>query len=184
MDRSLFIAVCVSLAVFVLLFLPIYLDMNAHYDMNGRKLAFCLRAYKLIKLIGGYIATYKGGLAVHISPKKALLIPYSDLDKERKRVSVMRTFRLKTLNITAETGAEYLLPVSIAQGAFRIYFLASGGKKEKLSNNTWLREGDILRISFHFIVRFNLYMILRNIFIYLKEKFRVLCQTKIKKSIT
>jgi hypothetical protein len=67
--------------------------------MNGRKLAFCVRAYRFIKLLGGYIATYKGGLAAHISDKKAVLIPYSDLDNERKRFSVIKTFSLRKLII-------------------------------------------------------------------------------------
>ena len=182
MDRLFFIIGIVSLSILALLFFPVYLETNAHYDMNGRKFAFSVHLYKIIKLIGGYIATYKGGLAVHVSPKKAILIPYSEMNNERKRFSVIRTFRLKTLTITSETGAEYLLPVTLAQSAFRIYFFAMGGKKEKIENNLWLTDGDTLRISLHFIIRFNLFIILRNFVKYLKEKIKVLCQTKIKKS--
>ena len=172
-----FVIFIVSLSVLGILFFPVYLQTDAHYDMNGRKFAFSIRAYKIIKLVGGYIATYQGGLAVHLSEKKAVLIPYSAMDKERKRFSAFRTFRLKTLSITSETGAEYLMPVALSQVAFRVYFFAMGGKKEKLENNLWLTDGDILKISVHFIIRFNL-------FIYLKEKIKVLCQTKIKRSTT
>ena len=164
MDRLFFIFGIVSLSILALLFFPIYLETNAHYDMNGRKCAFSVQIYKIFKLIGGYFATYKGGLAMHVSPKKAILIPYSEMDNERKRFSVIRTFRLKTLTITSETGAEYLVPVALAQSAFRIYFFAMGGKKEKIENNLWLTDGDTLKISLHFIVRFNLFILLRNWF--------------------
>ena len=107
---------------------------------------------------------------MHISQNKAILIPYGDLDSKRKRFSVIRAFRLKELNITVETGAEYLLPVSIFQVFFRIFFFIQGGKKEKIQNNLWLSDGDVLRISSNLTVRFNLFIILRDILLKLKEK--------------
>ena len=107
---------------------------------------------------------------MHVSEKKAILIPYGDLDSERKRFSVIRAFRLKELNITVETGAEYLLAVSAFQILFRIFFFLQGGKKEKIENNLWLTDGDVLRISSNLTVRFNLFIILRDLFIKLKEK--------------
>lgn len=168
--------------VLFLLFFPIYLETDGFYDMNGRKLAFSVKLYKFLRVIGGYLATYRGGIALHISPRKAILIPYSDLDNERKRFSIMRTFRLTSLKITAETGAEYLMYTLIAQTISRAYFLSHGGKKKNLRNNLWLREGDILRISLNFAIRFNLFILLKSFFKSLKEKVKVLCRTKIRKS--
>ncbi len=182
MDRLFFIVSVTVISILVLLFFPIYLETNMHYDMNGKKLAFTVKAYKIIKILGGYIATYKGGLAAHLSSSKAVLIPYSDLDKERKRISVFRTLRLKSLEITTETGAEYLLYVALAQAVFRGVFFAMGGKKEKIENNLWLSDGDMLRISVYFMVRFNLFIILRNLIHSIKERIKVLCQTKMKSS--
>ncbi len=178
MGRLFFILTIVLISLLILLFFPVYLQTDGHYDMNGRKLAFSISAYKFIKLIGGYIATYPGGIALHISQKKAILIPYSQVNNERKKFSVIRTFRLKTLSLTTETGAEYLLSVSIIQAAFRVFFLTMGGKKEKLENNLWLTNGDVLRVSINFIIRFNLFIILRNFLIYLKEKIKTLWQKK------
>jgi hypothetical protein len=170
MDRLFFILILVCLAIILLLFCPIYLKTDTHYDMNGRRLAFSLSLYKMVRVFGGYIATYPGGLAMHVSPKKAVLIPYSNLDSERKRISIVRTFRLKALNITVETGAEYLIAVSFMQILFRILFFAMGGQKEKIENNLWLTDGDILRISANFTVRFNLFIILKSLLSKLKEK--------------
>ncbi len=181
MGRLFFILSIVSLSVLFLLFFPIYLETSAHYDMNGRKLSFSVNLYKFIKLLGGYIATYQGGFALHTSKKKAILIPYTEMDNERKRISAIRTLRMKSLSLTLETGAAYLIPVVILQKVAQIYFLAKGGKREELESNLWLTDGDRLRISFAFILRFNLFILLRNI---IKEKIKVLCQTKTKKSIT
>lgn len=178
MGRLFFVLAIILISLLVFLFFPVYLETDGHYDMNGRKLAFSVNAYKFIKLLGGYIATYPGGLAVHITQKKAILIPYSQVNSERKKFSVIRTFRLKTLAFTTETGAEYLLPISILQTIFRTAFFAMGGKKEKLKNHLWLTDGDTLRISVNFIIRFNLFIILRNFVIFLKEKIKTVWQKK------
>ena len=182
MDRFFFIFLLISLSISILLFFPIYLKANGHYDMNGRKMAFSICLYKILKVFGGYIATYQGGLAVHVSPKKAILIPYKDLNNERKRFSIMRTFRLNKINITTETGAEYLLPSAVAHAGFRILFFILGGKKEKIENNVWLVDGDVLRITMNVSVRFNLFILLRKIVTTIKEKMKQIWQKNIKKS--
>ena len=161
MDRFFFISLLISLSILILLFFPIYVKVDGHYDMNGRKLAFSIALYRFFRVLGGYIATYKGGLAMHISPEKAILIPYKDLDRERKRFSIMRSFRLKGINITMETGAAYLLWCSAIQALFRGIFLLLGGNKEKIENNLWLADGDVLRLTMNFTIRFNLFILLR-----------------------
>ena len=178
MGRFFFWLLIWVIAVLILLFFPVYLALDAHYDMNRKKFAFMTKAYGFIKLIGGYVATYQGGLAVHISDKKAILIPYSEVEGERKRLSVLRTFRLKTLSSTTETGAEYLFLTALAQMFFRAYFLIKGGKEEKLENNFWLTDGDVLRISVNCSLRFNLYIIIRNLLVSLKEKVKYYVRQK------
>lgn len=182
MDRFFFVILLISLSILILLFFPIYLKADGHYDMNGRKLAFSICLYRYLRVFGGYIATYKGGLAMHISPQKAILIPYKDINNERKRFSIMRAFRLNKLNITMETGPEYLLPSASIQTFFRVIFFVFGGKKEKIENNVWLTDGDALRITMNVSVRFNLFILLRKLISMIKEKIKQLCQKKIKNS--
>lgn len=167
-----------------ILFFPIYLEGDAYYDVNKRKFGFILKAYKVIKLFGGYVATYRGGLAVHISPKKAILVPYSDLDNERKRFSFVQTFRLKTLSLTTETGVEYLLPVSFFQIITKTAFLIIGKikKTEHIHSRVWLTDGDALKISLNCLVYFNLFILLCNFIKFLKEKIEILWQKRTKKS--
>lgn len=179
----LFIYVTLALiAVILLLFCPIVIETNVHYDMNRKKFGFCVFLYGFIKLLGGYAATYRGGIALHVSPQKAILIPYSQMDSERKRFSFVRTFRLISLILTTETGAEYLLPVSIAHTFLRAYFFIIGGDKEKIENNLWLTDGDVLRISLNCVIYFNLFILVKNLIMFLKEKIKILWNRKIKKS--
>ncbi len=180
MGKLFFYLLAISGIVF-LLFFPVYIETDAHYDMNRRKLAFAVFAYKIIPIIKGYAATYKGGIALHLSEKKAVLIPYSQMESERKRFSFIRTFRLKTFILTTESGAEYLPLTAVAHAALRSFFFIQGGDKKGIENNLWLTDGDTLKISFNCLVRFNLYILLKNFLKFSKEQIKILCR-KIKKS--
>lgn len=168
------------------MFFPIYIEGDAYYDVNGRKLGFILKAYKAIKIFGGYVATYRGGLAVHISPKKAILVPYSDLENERKRFSFVQTFRLKTFSLTTETGVEYFLPVSFFQIIAKTVtpVISTIKKTKRVYSRLLLTDGDGLKISINSLVHFNLFILLCNFIKFLKEKAKYIWQKKIKKSTT
>lgn len=183
MGRLLFNLSFMLVTTIVNLFLPIIASVDIHYDMNRKKFAFSLFLFKFLRVLGGYVTTYKGGIAIHVSEKKAFLKPYSDMEKDRKRFSVIKSFHLKSFCLTTETGAEYLLPIALTHAVLRTYFFAIGGKKEKIENNLWLTDGDVLRVSLNVVLSFNLYIVLRALFQSIKEKLKVLCQRKQKKSI-
>ena len=178
----LFFFLIAALLVAVILFFPIYLETDAHYDMNRKKFAFAVYFYKVIPIIGGYAATYPGGIALHVSQKKAILVPYKQLNSERKRFSIMKTFRLKEFNLTTESGAEYLFITAAAHAFLRTAFFIQGGEKEYIENNLWLTDGDQLRISLNCLLYFNLFILLKSFLKFCKEKIRILCRKKTKKS--
>ena len=127
-------------------FLPVVQTLNAYGDLNAKKLTFSLYLFGFIRLIGGYVTSYKGGVAVHVSKKKAILLPYSGMDDERKKFAFVRTFHLLSLAETSETGAEYLLPAGAFHLALKSY-LAFTGRSKKSRTNLWLTDGDTLKIS-------------------------------------
>ena len=151
-----FFFVLIIVIVCAILFFPIYIETNAHYDMNRRKLALGIYLYKILRIFGGYLATYNGGLAFHVSEKKAIIIPYSQVNKERKRFSIFRAFRLKSLYLTIETGAEYLLTMATMQKILETYFTLKSGHPCLYQGVLWLNNGDLLRISLQFTAYFNL----------------------------
>ena len=91
MSRSFFYVVLIGILLLVLLFFPLVFSVSSHFDVNRKKFAFSVCFYKNIKIIGGYATTYKGGVALHIKPEKAILIRYKDMDKERKKFSFFKT---------------------------------------------------------------------------------------------
>jgi hypothetical protein len=145
-----------------------------------KKCAFSLYLYKKIRLLGGYITTYPGGIALHLSPKKARLLRYKNMNSERKKFSVVKTFHLDEVTLTMETGADYLIVSSLIQAFLRIYFFAKGGEKEKIENNLWLTDGDVLRISISSNFIFNFYILICNFIKFLKEKLQIIWRRRVK----
>lgn len=160
MGRIFFILIIVLASIIFLLYTPIILCANVHYDMNRRKLAFSLLLYNRIQLAGGYIGTYAGGLALHTSQNKAKLLSYKDMNNQRKKISLLKGIRIVGGTLHTETGAEYLLEVGAVQSLLRMAFFIRGGEKERIENSVWLTDGDELKIALHLAVYFNLYMLL------------------------
>ena len=156
--------------VLAILFFPIYLETYAHYDMNRRKFGFALYAYKKIPVLGGYIGTYPGGIALHTGKERAILIPFNKMNSKRKKFSIVKTFRLKKFILTTESGAEYLFITAITHSVLRLLFFIKDGEKEGIENNLWLTDGDVLRISFHSLLYFNIFILLKSFLKFCKEK--------------
>ncbi len=148
--------------VTALLFIPIPTRLYLHYDVNRRKFCFALYVFSFLRIVGGYVATYRGGLALHISQNRAIVFPYKQMKSERKRFSFLRTFPLTRLETTVETGADYLLPVTCAVSVLRTYYLLRGGKISRLEQNLWLADGDVLRISCNIGTRFYIAKLIAN----------------------
>ena len=182
MGRLIFLTFLWTTLIILLLFFPIYIESDSHYDMNRKKFGFAVYLYGFIKVIGGYVTTYQGGFALHVSEKKAIIVPYSQLNSERKRFSFIKTFRLVSLKLTTETGAEYLLPIATLETLLRGYFLVMDKHKGRIENHLWLTDGDELRISLNCVIFFNLFIVLKNFLKFLKEKIKLLCRKKTQKS--
>lgn len=183
MGRSFFISSLWTLLAALLFFFPITVQTDLYYDVNGKKAGFAIYLCKAFRLLGGYIQTYRGGVALHVWKRKAILVPYTQMDSERKRFSFVRSFKLLSFRLTTETGAEYLLPVATAHTLLRVYFLASGGDKQKIENNLWLTDGDVLRVSLHCTIYFSVFLLFCNLLKFIKEKIKEIWGRKIKKSI-
>lgn len=152
------------------LFLPIPLSLRMQYDLNKRKFVFNANIYRFIKVFGGYLATYQGGLAVHTSQKKVLIFPYRKLYADRGRFSLMRIFTFKKVNLIIETGAEYLFFVGVLQKIFNFYFACKGEKRKYAVYDIWLADGDLLKASIEILLSFSLFKILQSYLKYLKGK--------------
>ncbi len=155
----------------IALFFPISLNVYSHADLNRKKFTFAVYLYGILKLYGGYVSAYHGGLAIHTGERKVKLLPYSNMDSERKKqIKFYRAIRLKEFSVTSETGAEYILPVGLVHTFFKAVYFRFGGEKEK--SEIWLSDGDILRVSTKLRAAFNGYTVLKMLVKTLKEKIK------------
>ena len=141
----------------IFLFAPIVQEFNIFGDLGSKKLAFSLYLFGFVKLAGGYVTSYHGGVAVHLSEKKAVLLPYSGMNEERKKFKIFRSFRLISLETSAETGAEYFAAITYAalKG-----FLALKGALNKSELKLYLTDGDALKVSARVVAYFQIAVLL------------------------
>jgi hypothetical protein len=177
---SFFLAVFLMIAGVLILFLPIIIELNTHADLNGKKLAFSMYVYGVLRVIGGYVGVYPGGVVLHVGKKKAFLLPYSNMEKERKRFSFVRAFHIRKMEISTLTGVEYAAPSMLVHSVSLLYVKARGGKQR---GNIWVTNGDLLKVTARIVVDFNLFLICKLLVLFLKEKVQCLIRKKRKKSI-
>ena len=170
----------IAIGILVLLFFPIRFEADVYADLERKKLAFGVYLYGRWKVIGGYMTAYPGGFALHIKKDKAILLPYADMETERKRFSFVNTFRLKRFAIATQTGAEYLLPVGIVHAFVKTLFYAKGGEKQRCLLK--VEHGDTLNVAGRLVAWFNGFILLKAFMKFLKEKVESIWRKKTEKS--
>ena len=154
----------------IFLFFPIVIEIYTYADLNRKKFTFSFYLYKVFKVYGGYLSAYPGGFAIHTASDKVKLLPFKDMNNERKRrVKFYRAIKLKKFYLTSETGAEYMLQISSLNVFLKAVYYHFGGEKEKVE--TWLSDGDVLRISTLLNVSFNLFTLLILFIKTIKERY-------------
>ena len=91
----------VSALLFVL---PLYVSVDAHLDVKENKCWFNIGLYRHIKVLGGYGQMTKDGIALHITKKKAVFIPYAKMADTRKKFEITQGFQPTRFHQIIETG--------------------------------------------------------------------------------
>lgn len=141
------------------LFFPIVQNFDVYGDVGEKKFTFSLSMYGVFRLVGGYASVYRGGIALHVSKKKAILLPYTGMEEKRKKFSFVRSFRLLFARCAVETGAEYF-PFAVSAHAVAKTLLYRMGKEKNAKLNLWLLYGDVLRVSARITVYFTPFTLL------------------------
>ena len=150
----------------ILLFLPLCFELDVHYQAKEKKLGIAVYLCRFIKIFGGYLDVYPGGIAFHTKRNKVILIPLKAGDGQRKRISIVRIFKISELHVTAEIGAEYI-PLSLLLGALlRGYCLFQGGDQACCRSQVWLRNEDFFSITLRVVTKINTCMLLNELLNY------------------
>ncbi len=157
--------VVVMTVVAVMLF-PIFVSAYLYGDKDSGKVGFALYLFGAVRLLSGYAAPCKGGIAFHLTEKKAVIMPYSELLGIGKKFEVTKGFSVCNYRHCIEIGgAENMAGALAAAMSLRkltdIVFMFARGKKD-------LRmEGDILvdmnrggfRAAVKVVISFNLLIV-------------------------
>ena len=179
---GLFFYVVIGMGIFVLLFFPIFVEGDLHYDINRKKCVFSVNIYKIFRVFGGYITTYQGGLALHKNDDNAILLPYKNLDTERKKFSFIKTFQFVSFHATIESGAEYFFAVESLRRIYT-FIRACLDKLKNTDVKILLVDGDTLKTSVNCVMFFNIFILLVDLIEYLWRKLKQLWREKAKKSM-
>ena len=117
----------ISAFVGTLLFLlPLYVTLEAHVDVKENKCWFHIALYRHLKILGGYGQLAKDGIALHITKKKAIFIPYAQMGDTRKKFEITQGFQLLRFHQIIETG-----------GAESIYGIMLGAVSNSISGSVF-----------------------------------------------
>lgn len=174
--------IIIFLLIFGFLFFPIYLEGNVYYDLMQKKCAIEMHLFKFIKIFGGYITTYKGGLAIHKNRKSAVLLPFEELNNERKRFSFIKTFKFVSFHSVVECSVDYFFFFELSK---RIYNIIKkiNPKLKNTDVELWLTEKKSLKLTANCILWFNLFILLIDIIGYIRGKLKSKWLAKPKKSM-
>ncbi len=176
-----FFYIVIGFGIILLLLFPIFIEGDLHYDINKNKCAFSVNFYKFFKIFGGYINSYPGGLALHKNKNSAILLPYENLNNERKRFSFLKTFRFHSLRATIESGGEYFFAIESLRRIYS-FIRACNGRLEDTNIGVWLVGGDTLKISANIILYFNNFILIIDLIEFSWRKMKKIWQQKAKKS--
>ena len=175
-----FLYLFIAFAVLILLFFPIFLSADVYYQIRNKKVGFCISLYGKIKLVGGYISTYNGGFAIHLSEKKALLTGYREMEERRKNFPFQDFFTFQKISLNIRTGAEYFLPLYALNLINSIVLCIRPALQERIKSKLGIENGDELKVSARVVLKMTIFKQLKG---FIKYAFRrVLSTWKMKRS--
>ena len=171
MGKLFFYAVIIGASSIFFLLLPLVFTLDIYVDVKAKKFAFCLKFFDFIKVLGGYVTLYAQGFAVHISKKKAILVPFNDMENERKKFSFTECFVITEFSLSFLTGIEYFIPTAYLNRAFNVYFrMKNKQTSQKYKSILYVTDEERLTISSSVRFYFNLWLLIQEIFKTIKEK--------------
>lgn len=148
----------------MLLLFPFFLSADLYTDFTKNKFFFSVYAFKIFRIAGGYMQSEKEGLVVHVSRKKAIFLPYAQMQNERKKFEITAGFQIVACKISLELGDEDFPAAAFFATAFlRVLSgtvfpaLQRGRDFLRLQSGILLRHGgDAAMLAVHLVTVFNL----------------------------
>lgn len=99
-----------------LLIFPLFLSVNALFLSDLKKAYAGIYLFGFIKIIGGYAEKIEEGVALHVSDKKAFIIPFASLSGAREKIKPFMDYHFISVTTVTELGSNdnLITPLSAA----------------------------------------------------------------------
>ncbi len=141
--------------------LPVFIRTEGFLDVRENRLYFSVGPYESFSVFGGYAQLVKGGIAVHISRKKAIYIPFEKMTDTRKKFEITKGFQLYRLHQTIETGnvrtpASVLFATLLQSVSGQVFsVLQTNHPFLSLKNSILISEETTFKATFQVVTVFN-----------------------------
>ncbi len=142
-------------------FFPVFVYVDGYVDAAENKAWFALCLYRRLKVYGGYGEILRGGIALHLTDKKAVFLPYSSMADTRKKFEITKGFQLWRFHQIIEvSGAQSLYGVMLAAalqaaGGAAFSVIQTRYPFVSLKNTVLLTEERALKLSVQAATVFN-----------------------------
>jgi len=171
----------ILIILLILLFLPIFLNIDWYYDVFTGKFVILFSLMNIFKIFGGYVTSYEKGFALHKNDKTAVLLPYAEINNERKRFSFIKIFKFQALSADVQCSPNTFYLFNFIQKSLKVLKFCND-KLENTRLTLKLFNEDTLKITGRCVFKLNVLILLINFIEYLWRKMKNLWQEKIKKS--
>lgn len=140
---------------------PVYVYLDAYTDVKENKCWFSLSLYKYLKVFGGYAQLKATGIALHLTKKTAIFLPYAEMAGMRQKFEITKGFQLTKYRQVIEYGgknsAAGILAGAFLHSVFSEVFavLQTYHPFLSLNNTTLLTEKGSVKVSVQTAVVFN-----------------------------
>lgn len=152
---------------YIILIFPVFLCINVKYKKEYKKLFYHVDIFS-IKVLNGYIEIVKEGIAIHLTKRKAIIIPFKNMLEMRNKIRPLKDYHIikLKLNVKFAVYESMILPISLTfLFNFALQFLQSilfyGKPYVKLFTDFSIYEKeDLLNINAKATIVFNLLMVI------------------------
>ena len=165
------------IVAFILIVFPIFINIDALYDGDSKKLFFSISIFGLIKVLSGYCELIDVGIGIHVSKTKAFIIEYKKLLGVGKNFKPILDLHVLKLNVLIENGSEEDSPLTLFANSFVALiscfvkeWLAYKKPYLKYDLNIKTIEKQRKNIYFETTIVFNIFIILLTFLKFIGEK--------------
>ena len=158
--------------IVILMILPFIVSLYFYVDVINKKAFFAIYIFNFIKVFSGYTnLRKKGGIDLHVSNKKAIILDKKLFKKFSGETSFFNAFNLYSVDFIVDVSFDntallytVLFSNNIVSIISKITYLNSRLLKVKSSINLMVDTSNVLNVKGSVIVAFNIICIVKTIF--------------------